>query len=275
MTDIGPEFETEILPALEEGGEDDAAQHALAIRVLEAVLFTAVEPLTLAAIAQRLPAGSNAAALIAELETALSHRGVNLVRVAGRYALRTAPDLASYLQVERTVTRKLSRAAIETLSIIAYHQPITRAEIEEIRGVALSRGTVDSLLETGWIKPKGHRNTPGRPATWVTTQVFLDHFGLDRLDDLPGVEELKAAGLLDPRPAIAILRQEDSLLPPEEGPAAEDEEEEGEALEPAVMDAPGPMAIAEAEVEAEAEAEAEAGAEAEAEAPSEPPPATA
>jgi segregation and condensation protein B len=119
--------------------------------------------------------------------------------------MRTAPDLAPLMQIERAVMRKPSRAAVETLAIIGYHQPVTRAEIEEIRGVALSRGTLDTLLEAGWIKPKGRRRTPGRPVTWGTSEAFLDHFGLESLEALPGVADLKAAGLLDTRPAITAL----------------------------------------------------------------------
>ncbi len=135
-------------------------------------------------------------ALLARLGEEYGGRGVNLVRVGGKWALRTAPDLAPYLRRQVEVSRKLSRAAVETLAIIAYHQPVTRAEIEEIRGVSVSRGTLDILLEAGWVRPRGRRRTPGRPATWVTTQGFLEHFGLESLDDLPGVEELKASGLL-------------------------------------------------------------------------------
>ena len=128
-------------------------------------------------------------------------RGVNLVKVAGGYAFRTAPDLSEKLKIERPVTRKLSRAAIETLAIIAYHQPVTRAEIEQVRGVGLSKGTLDLLFEQNWIKPMGRRRAPGKPVTWGTTDFFLEHFGLPALDDLPGHEEMKAAGLLDPRVA--------------------------------------------------------------------------
>jgi len=130
---------------------------------------------------------------------------VNVVHVAGKVTLRTAPDLVDALKIERTVRRKLSRAAIETLAIIGYHQPVTRAEIEEIRGVALSKGTLDTILEAGWIRPKGRRRTPGRPVTWVATESFYDHFGLEGRDSLPGIEELRAAGLLETRSAISVL----------------------------------------------------------------------
>jgi segregation and condensation protein B len=185
--------------------------HAQLLRLLEAILFAAAEPLTLDAIAARLPKDVDAKPLLDELEGLYADRGVNLVRVAGKFMLRTAPDLVDALKIERAVKRKLSRAAIETLAIIAYHQPVTRAEIEEIRGVELSRGTLDLLMEAGWIQPRGHRETPGRPALWVTNEEFLLHFGLDKLDDLPGVEELKAAGLLDARPAVSAYSEEAGL----------------------------------------------------------------
>jgi len=175
------------------------------IRLLEAMLFAASEPLPAAALGKRLPDGANVEELLQELQALYANRGVNLVRHEDRWCFRTSSDLADRLAIETTVTRKLSRAAIETLAIVSYHQPVTRAEIEEIRGVALSQGTLDKLLEVGWVKPKGRRQTPGRPVTWVTTDAFLDHFGLEGLEALPGVEELKAAGLLDARPAISTL----------------------------------------------------------------------
>ncbi len=175
------------------------------LRLIEATLFATAEPVSLAALAQRLPEGADVRSVVEELKGLYANRGVMLMEIDGRFAFRTAPDLAPRLQIEREVPRKLSRAAIETLAIIAYHQPVTRAEIEEIRGVALSRGTLDTLMEVGWIEPKGRRRTAGRPATWRTTAAFLDQFGLRGLDDLPGLEELKAAGLLDARPAISAL----------------------------------------------------------------------
>ena len=167
------------------------------LRLLEALLVAASEPLDTATLSERLPPEADVGALIARLKDDYDGRGVNPVRVAGKWALRTAEDLAADLHRHVDVTRKLSRAAVETLAIIAYHQPVTRAEIEETRGVGLSRGTLDILLEAGWIRPKGRRRTPGRPITWVTTESFLDNFGLDALDDLPGIDELRAAGLLD------------------------------------------------------------------------------
>ncbi len=172
------------------------------LRILEAMLFAASEPLTEATMASRLPEGTDIPALLEELSGHYANRGVNLVRVGSKWALRTAPDVAPALRLETEVPRKLSQAALETLAIIAYHQPVTRAEIEEIRGKALSRGTLDTLLEAGWVRPKGRRRTPGRPVTWGTSDEFLDQFGLESVDDLPGIEELKAAGLIDQRPSI-------------------------------------------------------------------------
>jgi segregation and condensation protein B len=208
--------------------------NAQALRVAEAVLFAAREPVSEAQIAERVNKSVGGAVdvkpLLAALETSYAARGIHLVHVAGKYTFRTAPDLSGALEVEKTVQRKLSRAAVETLSIIAYHQPVTRAEVEEIRGVQLSKGTLDVLLENDWIKPKGHRETPGRPATWVTTEQFLVQFGLDSLQDLPGLDELKAAGLLDKRPMVSAYSEEAGLpLPPvpgEEAETAADEEDE-------------------------------------------------
>lgn len=174
------------------------------LRLIEAVLFAASEPLDEMAIATRLPDGADVSALLAELARLYENRGVNLTRAGGHWGFRTAPDLAAQLRVHTSVPRKLSRAAIETLAIIAYHQPVTRGEIEEIRGVGLSKSTLDILFEAGWIGPKGRRRSPGRPVTWGTANTFLHDFGLESLEDLPGLDELKAAGLLDKRPAIDI-----------------------------------------------------------------------
>jgi len=173
------------------------------IRLIEALLFASAEPLDEAMLKARLPDGVDVAALVEELAQLYANRGVHVVQVGKKWAFRTAPDLAAFLKTEQTVARKLNRATIETLAVIAYHQPITRPEIEEIRGVSLSRGTLDVLLESGWVKPGRRKEGPGRPVTWVTTEGFLDHFGLAGIKDLPGIEELKAAGLLDKRPAIA------------------------------------------------------------------------
>ena len=177
-------------------------------RLLEAILFASAEPLDERELAERLPAGADVGKLLALLAADYSARGVHLVRAGATWAFATAPDLAPLLAPERQVEKKLSRAAIETLAIIAYHQPVTRGEIEEIRGVQLSKGTIDVLFEQGWVAPKGRRETPGRPVTWATTDAFLRHFGLATLNDLPGVDELQAAGLLDRRPAIQALRPE-------------------------------------------------------------------
>jgi segregation and condensation protein B len=149
--------------------------------------------------------------LLARLQGDYAGRGVNLVERDGAWAFRTAADLAGQLKIERATTRKLSRAAVETLAVIAYHQPVSRAEIETIRGVATARGTLDVLIEADWIKPGQRRETPGRPGTWMTTEAFLDHFGLTALTDLPGIEELKIAGLLDKRPAIQTLTDPEAV----------------------------------------------------------------
>ncbi|MBT7942756.1 MAG: SMC-Scp complex subunit ScpB, partial [Alphaproteobacteria bacterium] len=174
------------------------------VRLLEAILFASSEPLSERMLANRLPENVNLKALLAILKDDYAERGVNLIRAGKSWAFRTAPELAQQLNKEIDVPRKLSRAAIETLAVIAYHQPLTRAEIEEVRGVGLSKGTMDVLLEASWIKPRGRRRTPGRPMTWGTTDGFLDHFGLEDIRDLPGMDDLKAAGLLDSGPAISV-----------------------------------------------------------------------
>lgn len=171
------------------------------LRLVEAVLFASQAPVDARELAARLPEGVDLAALLAQLRDQYASRGVVLVERDGKWAFRTAPDLAGKLAVETTQMRRLSRAAIEVLAIVAYHQPVTRAEIEEIRGVALSKGTLDTLFEAGWIRPRGRRRTPGRPLQWATSDGFLDHFGLESIEDLPDLRELKASGLLDARPA--------------------------------------------------------------------------
>jgi segregation and condensation protein B len=173
-----------------------APGRALGKQIIEALLFASAEPLDAATIQAHLPGGLHAGELLDELIQDYASRGVRLERRGGRFALRTAPELAPYLEREQLQSRRLSRAALETLAIIAYHQPITRAELEEMRGVAVSKGTLDLLLETGWVQPKGRRDSPGRPVTWVTTTSFLDHFDLASLDDLPRIEELLQLGLL-------------------------------------------------------------------------------
>jgi len=177
-------------------------------RLIEAVIFASTEPVDVAAIAARLPSDVDVLKLLEQLAADYRDRGVTLERSGDRWAFRTAPDLGRFLHMETTVARKLSRAAVETLAIIAYHQPVTRADIEDIRGVALSKGTLDTLLEAGWIRPRGRRRAPGRPMTWGTSESFLDHFGLQSLDDLPGVEELRQAGLLDNSPGMHALREQ-------------------------------------------------------------------
>ncbi|MGB0799480.1 MAG: SMC-Scp complex subunit ScpB [Planktomarina sp.] len=169
-------------------------------RMVEAILFATAEPVNLRDMSGRMPHGSEPLLAVQNLQKRYSGAGVNVVKIGQSWAIRTAPDMAFLMQREMVETRKLSRAAIETLAIIAYHQPVTRAEIEEIRGVAVSRGTLDQLLDLEWIKLGRRRQTPGRPATFVVTEGFLDHFGLENARDLPGLKELRAAGLLENRP---------------------------------------------------------------------------
>jgi segregation and condensation protein B len=225
------------------------------LRLLEAILFASAEPISEKALVNRLPEGADLKGLLEELHGLYANRGMHLIQIEDRWAFRTAPDLADKLQIETEVTRKLSRAAIETMAIIAYQQPITRAEIEEVRGVALSRGTLDTLLEAGWIRPKGRRQTPGRPVTWVTTDAFLDHFGLESREALPGLEELRAAGLLDARSAISTLGAQamSGMAPAEDAGEGEEGEEgegeEGEADPASTHDFDSVVAAAEAAVE--------------------------
>jgi segregation and condensation protein B len=201
------------------------------LRMVEALLFASAEPLSAAEIAGRLPEGIDVAGLLRDVQAMYAENGVNLVQVAGKWMFRTAGDLSFLLSREAVEQKKLSRAALETLAIIAYHQPVTRADIEEIRGVATSRGTLDVLMETGWIRMRGRRRAPGRPVTYGVTEGFLAHFGLDSVADLPGVDELKAAGLLDSRiPADFSIPE-----PKAGGGLAEDEDplEDGDGGAPA------------------------------------------
>jgi len=208
------------------------------LRIIEALLFAAPEPLREADLACHFAEGEDVKALLEELQGLYAGRGVNLVRVAGKWAFRTADDLSFLLERQAVAQRRLSRAALETLAIIAYHQPVTRAEIEEIRGVSTSKGTLDVLLETGWIKLRGRRRAPGRPVTYGTTEAFLEHFGFEAIQDLPGLAELKGAGLLDSNlpPGFTLpdpddrpdLRDDEEPLEDEPLGAGEDEEE-GEA----------------------------------------------
>jgi len=204
--------------------EDDAGDPRARpeeLRLLEAMLFAASEPLSEKDLGARLPQGVDLRAALLRLQQEYASRGVNLVRIGGKWTFRTATDLSWLLSKETVETRKLSRAAIETLAIIAYHQPVTRTEIEEIRGVTTSKGSVDVLLQTGWIKPRGRRKAPGRPLTYGTSEAFLSHFGLDAVGDLPGLDELKGAGLLDGRlpPGFSVpLPSDDPALREDEDP---------------------------------------------------------
>ncbi len=198
------------------------------VRILEALLFASKEPLDEKTLIARLPADFDLKAALAALQAEYSQRGVNLAKLGNKWAFRTAGDLSWLLTREAVETRKLSRAAIETLAVIAYHQPVTRAEIEDIRGVTMSKGTIDVLLETSWIKPRGRRKVPGRPITYGTTEAFISHFGLEELGDLPGLEELKGSGLLDGR-----LPPNFSVPMPSDDPALHDDED---PLEPGDLD---------------------------------------
>lgn len=182
------------------------------LRLIEAILFASADALSVQDIYERVPQSADVAALLQQLQEEYADRGVHLLDIEGKWAFRTALDLADQLNQEKLVNKKLSRAAMEMLSIIAYHQPITRAEIENVRGVATHKGTLDTLMEMGWIKPGRRRETLGRPLTWVTTNGFLDHFSLESLMDLPGMDEMKASGLLDRRPAIDTVHQQDDLF---------------------------------------------------------------
>jgi segregation and condensation protein B len=224
-----PQVPASVAEQVAEQDADRARRTAEDLRLLEALLFASAEPVSERAIAERLGEGADAPALLEELRRMYAGRGVEVLQANGRWSFRTAPDLGERLKLEKLVPRKLSRAAIETLAIIAYHQPVTRAEIEEIRGVVVSSGTVDILLEEGWIKPRGRKQVPGRPVMWGTSNAFLDHFGLESIEDLPGIDELKAAGLLDSSRGVTYGTR---------GGASEtllyDTEESDEALEPLV-----------------------------------------
>jgi segregation and condensation protein B len=198
------------------------------LRILEALLFASKEPLDEKTLAERMPEGVELAQTLAMLKDEYAPRGVNLVKVNGRWTFRTANDLAWLLTREAIQPRKLSRAAIETLAVIAYHQPVTRAEVEDIRGVTMSKGTIDVLLETGWIRPRGRRKVPGRPITYGTTEAFISHFGLEQLTDLPGLDELKGSGMLE-----GHLPPNFSVPIPSDDPALREDED---PLEPGDLD---------------------------------------
>lgn len=263
-----PEAEAEAEEAADDDGEaaeveaepsDSEAEFAQQLRIVEALLFAAAEPLDEASLRKRLPKNARIKALLAALEDQYRPRGVILKQLAGRWSFMTAPDLKHLLEHHREVTRKLSRAAIETLAIVAYHQPVTRAEIEEIRGVGLSKGTLDVLMEAGWVKLRGRRRVPGRPVTYGTSDEFLVHFGLDSIDSLPGLEELRASGLLEALPASGGLPMPGEALDDAtpEDPLGEDDDGR-EFLEPLIADPEtAPVAANDGEApEPEAEAEA-------------------
>ncbi len=191
------------------------------LRLLEALLFAAREPMSASELSERMDVDTDIKTLLNELQVIYQDRGVNLIDIENKWAMRTAVDLAGHLNIEKEVHKKLSRAAMETLAIIGYHQPVTRAEIENIRGVGTHKGTLDALIEVGWVKPGRRRETLGRPLTWVTTTDFLDHFSLESLTDLPGMDEMKAAGLLDRRPAIETIHQDDLFV----GGSGQDDDE--------------------------------------------------
>ena len=228
------------LPQLANTMREPAPDSAIAsLRILEALLFAASGPLEARQLAAELPAGTDVIALLLRLRDKYAPGGVQLVQVAGKWTFRTAPDLAYLLEKRAESEKRLSRAALETLAIVAYHQPVTRAEIESIRGVATSKGTLDVLMETGWVRLRGRRRAPGRPVTYGTSEAFLSHFGLDNLGDLPGGAELKAAGLLDsslppgftvPDPAIL------ASLTPDELPLEDEPEDTVEDAGPAGSD---------------------------------------
>lgn len=211
---------------LKPSGEGDSLDKNL--RLLEALLFAATEPIDIATLRERMPEETDVGALLARLERDYAQRGINLVRVAERWRFQTSPDLADALVDVKEAPRKLSNAALETLAIIAYHQPVTRAEIEDVRGVAVSKGTLDVLMELGWIRLRGRRRTPGRPVTYGTTDGFLAHFNLEEISDLPGRDDLKSAGLLDPRLPKDFEMPEPQMLDrldTDEDPLEIDEEE--------------------------------------------------
>lgn len=213
---------------------------AEAVRMAEAIVFASAEPVSRRALETRLPDGVDIPQVMDELRRQYERRGVNLVRVADAWAFRTAGDLAFLMSRDAVHQKKLSRAALEMLAIIAYHQPVTRAEIEEIRGVETSKGTIDTLMETGWIRMRGRRRTPGRPVTYGTTDSFLDHFGLEEIRDLPGIDELKGAGLLSARmPSNFVVPQPPSdpdLLGEDEDPLTDIDLEELGLLTPRVTE---------------------------------------
>ena len=231
----------EIADAINNVSLHPRADHAHLMRVVEALLFAAGEPLGADDIGECVPEGTDIEAIIASLVEQYEGRGVHLVKIAEKWTFRTADDLSFLLRREAVAQKRLSKAALETIAIIAYHQPVTRAEIEEIRGVSISKGTLDILLEMGWAKMRGRRRTPGKPLTYGTTQEFLEHFGLASIGDLPGLTELKGAGLLSasvPADFVIPMPRDDDDLGPDEM-ALEDDDENQPPLEmhmPEVLD---------------------------------------
>jgi len=221
------EVERDIEPVATEP-DQAATLDAEHLRMLEAILFATSAPLDEKRLTASLPRGADLPALLAELQRAYERRGVNLVRVAEKWQFRTAADLGFLLRREQTEQKRLSRAGMETLAIIAYHQPVTRAEIEDIRGVALSKGTIDTLMEVGWVRIRGRKRTPGRPVTYGTTEEFLVHFGLENVNHLPGSDELKAAGFLDAVPPAGF-----DVPSPNAELAVDEDPYEGEEAAPA------------------------------------------
>ncbi len=226
--------EANVLPFPNVLGADDCGEQARELqlfRMVEALIFASAEPVSEKALSARLPEGSDVKELLGEVQAAYANRGVNLMRVGDAWAFRTAEDLSFLLQDQAVETRRLSKAALEVLAIIAYHQPVTRAEIEEIRGVVTSKGTLDVLMETAWVRMRGRRKTPGRPVTYGTTPGFLDHFGLEQVRDLPGLEELKGSGLLQSQVpasfAVPVPNDDDDLQDDEDPFTLDDVEELG------------------------------------------------
>jgi segregation and condensation protein B len=234
--------------AIEEGAmpPEEPVQPAfepMHVRILEALLFAAREPVDEKALSSALPQGTDVAALIAELARQYETRGVNLVKIANKWQFRTAADLAFLLRKQAVEERRLSRAAIETLAIVAYHQPVTRAEIEDIRGVAVSKGTVDALMEAGWVRIRGRKRTPGRPVTYGTTEAFLTHFGLENVGHLPGLDDLKSAGFLDavPPAGFTVPNPSEQLAPDEDPYEGDENVPEPDLMAPPEEPPPGPQ----------------------------------
>lgn len=223
-----------------EGNPAARLHMAEAVRMAEAIVFASAEPVSEKQLAARLPDGPEISAVMAELRLVYEKRGVNLVRVGDGWAFRTAGDLAFLMSRDSVQQKKLSRAALEVLAIIAYHQPVTRAEIEDIRGVETSKGTIDTLMETGWVRMRGRRRSPGRPVTYGTTEAFLDHFGLEELRDLPGMDELKGAGLLSTRMpsnfSVPLPPADADMLTDDEDPLTDIDLEELGLLTPRAQD---------------------------------------